>query len=282
MMLLGHEELERVVSEAETGGPLTPIFSSPEFWSVAIMLSIVGLLYSWEQTIHVTRKILPKTLLPVIDSMLGEMGGLGFIGLFLGIFVTGGPLGNIIAEASEHYLGDEEILLETFEFLHTAFFEVGIGFFAIAGFVVYKVLKQVESITSVSEAIMKVVPPGCTPCLNVLSNALGVENLLVDVNSDGTLTKEEITSERQDAEMKPFPASCFMTTAQVRAEALAIRERFMRLFPSLQSSFRIESYFERIFAERLCEIVELCVATPNSFPCPMIVSLSLSADTNIR
>ena len=42
--------------------------------------------------------------------MLAEVGGLGFIGLFLSVVVTGGPLGNLIGDISEEFLGDEELV----------------------------------------------------------------------------------------------------------------------------------------------------------------------------
>ena len=91
----------------------------------------------------------PKPIMQVIDSMLAEVGGLGFIGLFLSTIVTGGPLGQIISSLSSNYLNDDELLLETFEFLHTFFFQVGILFFAIAGIVVGAVLKDVQSLSTI-------------------------------------------------------------------------------------------------------------------------------------
>ena len=54
----------------------------------------------------------PKPIMPVIDSMLAEVGGLGFIGLFLSTIVTGGPLGQIISSLSSNYLNDDELLLQ--------------------------------------------------------------------------------------------------------------------------------------------------------------------------
>jgi len=60
------------------------------------------------------RQTLPRTLMPVIDSMLAEMGGLGFIDLFLGVTLTDGIMGDVVAVVSEEFLGDEEILPESF------------------------------------------------------------------------------------------------------------------------------------------------------------------------
>ena len=115
------------------------------------MTSIVALLTFWEEAIENIRHNTPKPIMPVIDSMLAEVGGLGFIGLFLSTVVTGGPLGQVVEGISEEFLGEGELLLETFEFLHTFFFEVGILFFAIAGIVVGAVLQEVQKLQEISE-----------------------------------------------------------------------------------------------------------------------------------
>ena len=47
------------------------------------MTSIVSLLVTWENAIENIRENTPKPIVPVIDSMLAEVGGLGFVGLFL-------------------------------------------------------------------------------------------------------------------------------------------------------------------------------------------------------
>jgi hypothetical protein len=99
--------------------------------------------------------------------MLAEVGGLGFVGLFLSTVVTGGPLGQIVGRLSEEFLGEEELLLETFEFLHTFFFEVGILFFGIAGVVVGAVLQRVQKLSEISE-------------------------LALDADGDGEVTLEEL------------------------------------------------------------------------------------------
>ena len=73
-----------------------------------------------------------------------------FIGLFLSTVVTGGPLGSVVGNISEEYLGDEELLLEAFEFLHTFFFQVGILFFVVAGVCVGAVLEEVNQLEEIS------------------------------------------------------------------------------------------------------------------------------------
>ena len=88
------------------------------------------------------------------------MGGLVFIGLFLSSVVTGGPLGQVVGALSEEFLGGEELLLETFEFLHTFFFQVGILFFAIAGVVVGAVLQSVNKWSEISRLALDVAGDG--------------------------------------------------------------------------------------------------------------------------
>jgi len=48
--------------------------------SATILLTIVGLLYGWEKTVTYCRKEVPSTLKPVLESILGEMGGFVLLG----------------------------------------------------------------------------------------------------------------------------------------------------------------------------------------------------------
>ena len=47
------------------------------------MLTIVGLLKAWESAVEQLQENSPPAVRPVIDRVLGEIGGLGFVGLFL-------------------------------------------------------------------------------------------------------------------------------------------------------------------------------------------------------
>lgn len=71
--------------------------------------------------------------------------------LFLSTFVTGGLLGPVVERLSENFLGNEEILLETFEFLHTAFFDIGVGFFIVAGLTVADAVYEVNKLSNISK-----------------------------------------------------------------------------------------------------------------------------------
>lgn len=219
------------------------------------MLSIIGLLYTWEEAIHLTRKKVPQPLQPIVDSMLIEMGSLGFIGLFLSIAVINGPLEHAMSEISETFLGDEEILIESFEFLHTAFFETAIAFFAIAGITVWKTIKKIESLEDVSVAIFDLDGDGEVGC-NELADYLQAETITVDTDSDGIQTTAEIEQALRKLPLPSIVDEVFGSENRIRAEGLVLRERFLETL-KVKKSFKIENYFVPIFSENLEEIVEL-------------------------
>ena len=188
--------------------------------------------------------------MPVIDSMLAEVGGLGFIGLFLSTIVTGGPLGTVVGSLSEEFLGEEELLLETFEFLHTFFFQVGILFFVIAGVVVGAVLRRVQSLSEISALALDVDGDG-EVTLEELAESLEVESMIVDLDGDGTITEEEKMEalRRNSGDEKTIRGGLleeyFMEDKERAGECLVIRERMMEEL-KLPQSFAIEYYFAEV------------------------------------
>ena len=203
--------------------------------------------------------------MPVIDSMLAEVGGLGFIGLFLSTVVTGGPLGQVVSSLSENYLGDEELLIETFEFLHTFFFQVGILFFAIAGIVVGAVLKDVQSLQTISELALDADGDG-EVTLDELADALDVKSMIVDLDGDGIITDEEMvealrsTSTDINSFQRGFFDELNLSEKDRAGEQLVIRERMISQL-GLPQTFKIEDYFAQVFGHNLEEVVELSPVT---------------------
>ena len=206
-----------------------------------------------QRLIHST----PKQIKPVIDSMLAEVGGLGFIGLFLSTLVVGGPLGSIVERISEKFLEDGELLLETFEFLHTFFFQVGILFFAISGIVVGAVLKEVSELEQISELALDADGDG-EVTLDELAEALDVESMIVDLDGDGVIDEYEIgealrvVSERDGNVLSEEYST---TEAERAAECLVIRQRMMEELGLPQ--VRMESKKERETVWRLTRLLTL-------------------------
>jgi len=204
----------------------------------------------------------PKAIVPVIDSMLAEIGGLGFIGLFLSTAVTGGPLGNVIGALSEEFLGDEELLLETFEFLHTFFFEVGISFFVVAGIVVGAVLREVQKLSEISELALDADGDG-EVTLDELADGLNVESMIVDLDGDGVIDQYEIAEALRIVaanEKNVFFEELSMTDTERAGECLVIRERMIEQM-GLSETFEIENYFAEVFGQELKKNVELSPVT---------------------
>jgi len=243
------------------------------------MTSIVALLVLWEETIDNIRESTPKAIIPVIDSMLAEVGGLGFIGLFLSTVVTGGPLGQIVGRLSEDYLGDEELLLEAFEFLHTFFFEVGILFFIVAGVCVGAVLEEVNKLSEISELALDADGDG-EVTLDELADALDVSCMIVDTDGDGILSYEEkIDALKSTASNKNFIETIIdeksMSEVDRAGECLVARERILDKY-SLPQEFEIDAYFANIFGENLEESVELSPIT--WLPLIPLIALENSVD----
>lgn len=250
-----------------------------ELWSVLAMTCIVALLVAWEESIEKIIHNTPKQIKPVIDSMLAEVGGLGFIGLFLSTIVVGGPLGSIVEQISERFLDDGELLLETFEFLHTFFFQVGILFFAISGIVVGAVLKEVSELGQISELALDADGDG-EVTLDELADALNVESMIVDLDGDGVIDEYEIgealrvVSERDGNVLVEEYST---TEAERAAECLVIRQRMLEEL-GLPQTFKIEEYFAEIFGEDLEEFVELSPVTW----LPLIPLIAISNSVDIR
>jgi hypothetical protein len=143
---------------------ISTITHSPVFWSSTVMITIVTLLYVWDECVEWAREEAPPLLVPVIEKVLGEIGSIGFIGLFLSTILGKLALGNVVGEISEEFLGEEELLLETFEFLHEAFFQVAILFFVAASVILVRILQEIQQVTTLAEATMGGTIPSAKNC----------------------------------------------------------------------------------------------------------------------
>jgi len=77
LSMLPSSTLQLAATEEPANSLIYTILHTPTLWSILAMTSIVALLVLWEETIHNIRSSTPKAIVPVIDSMLAEVGGLG-------------------------------------------------------------------------------------------------------------------------------------------------------------------------------------------------------------
>jgi hypothetical protein len=232
-LLISHGA-EATTTTAATG--MVPIL--PVVGSSAIMLTIVALLYLWEKSIESVRETVPPAVLPVVESILAEMGGLGFIGLLFQTFGGALPLD----ELSTLLFGEDKLLIETFEFLHLAFFQVGVGFFIAAGAMVAVGLKKLDEIQTVESLRRDVSTSVCTVTTTQLA-------ALVPLTKDpDQLPENNLVDE------------IFMPASERGGKVLLMRSRLMETH-ELPDTFSIEKYVQGAFAKNLLYLVELSPLT---------------------
>lgn len=253
--LLYSPEAELAMQAAEASSPISSFLKSPELWTTLLMATIILLLYIWEEGEEWAKQAVPPTLRPVLDSMVGEIGALGFIGLFLGLSVIHGPLGPIVNKASEDLFQDKQLLLELFENLHHQFFVAAIAFFIVNGITVWRTVAKIECIQDVSSAVFDLNGDGYVG-LDELAAFLNVDSLVVDADGDGKLDEKEIEGALRNAKPPSIWDEVFASPDEVRAESLVVRERFIQTC-RVDKSFAIEEYFIPIYGRNLEELVEL-------------------------
>ena len=214
--------------------------------SATILLSIIGLLYTWEKSVNYFRKSVPDTLQPVLESILGEMGGLGAIGLIISTFLP--PLREQLEEISTFFFAEPEAALETFEFLHQAVFQVGVSFFLAAGAMVIVGLAKLDEINQIEEIQVDPTTGVCTATTaESLIDFLDGSN--VEVEATDKLPKLDLIQEIQ------------MEKEERAAKVLLLRNRVMDIHRDLPPTFRVEDYISRAFATNLLELVEFSPLT---------------------
>jgi len=101
---------------AAGSAPAHPSVALMVFTCMAVIFLIIALLYIYEALVHQAKHQIPPMLLPVLNSMLAEIAGLGFIGVLL--TTCEGYFSHQIEELSMLTFGEEEALVEAFEWFH--------------------------------------------------------------------------------------------------------------------------------------------------------------------
>lgn len=215
----------------------------PALGSSLIMLTIVGLLYLWEESVEWIRETVPASLLPVAEAILAEIGGLGFIGLVLQ--TVGSATSENLQELSLLFFGEKAILIECFEFLHSAFFQVGIGFFLAAGAMVAVGLEKLTEIETVQDLQLNKETGACTVTAEKLARYVPV-----------TKTADDSASEQSSSLWKEI----MMGKEERAGKSLLMRNLLVDRF-NLPETFRIEVFIQRAFATNLLGMVKLSPLT---------------------
>eukprot|EP00539_Tryblionella_compressa_P003766 CAMPEP_0178748926 /NCGR_PEP_ID=MMETSP0744-20121128/9137_1 /TAXON_ID=913974 /ORGANISM="Nitzschia punctata, Strain CCMP561" /LENGTH=545 /DNA_ID=CAMNT_0020402305 /DNA_START=45 /DNA_END=1682 /DNA_ORIENTATION=- len=215
--------------------------------SSLIMVTIVSLLYLWEVSVEWVRESVPKTLLPVVESILAEIGGLGFIGLILSTVLGNHAVKEFLEASSVHFFGEGDILVENFEYLHAAFFQVGVGFFLAAGVMVAVGLQKLKEIETVEGLQVDPTTGSCTVTADKISAYL-----------PATCWQQPILTHPNDIDLWQ---EIFMSKEERAAKTLLLRDEFLKRNPHLTDAFRIESVVQASFAYNLLKIVKISPLT---------------------
>jgi hypothetical protein len=260
---------DALFSEPSSTGIIDLIIHSPVFWSFNVMLVIIGLLYSWEKGVEYVREKTPPAIVPVIESILGEMGGLGFIGLFASAVLNKAAFGEYVGHVSEEFLGNEEILLETFEFIHEVFFQSAIAFFLVSAFIIFRVLWSFQTVIELTNNADQAPSTdgsrrdGFVSCevagiLNAPSvqTASKIGQYVSEDDPSTIVAMEEAYLRECDEGEDPFWREFSLTREERGAETLVLRER-LKLEFNLPADYKIYNYLEGVFASAQLDIVEV-------------------------
>jgi hypothetical protein len=217
----------------------------PVVGSSLIMLTIVGLLYIWEESVEWMRETVPKAIRPVVESVLAEIGGLGFIGLVLQSVLGNGAIKKALEGLSVVFFEEKDILVENFEFLHSAFFQVGVGFFIAAGAMTVVGIKKLNEIKTVEELEVDAATGACVVTPEVLCKYIPVKETADNIIPGGNTLWDEL----------------FMEKKERAGRVLLMRMQLMKLFPHLTNTFRVETVVKASFAQNLFKLVELSPLT---------------------
>ena len=275
---------------------LDRVIGSAVFWATTMMSSLVLLLKFWDDSVEFIEDNVYPGLKPVVNSILAELCGLGFIGLFLETFILApnSLLGKPMEMASELFFDEHDFLLEDFEFLHQNFFIVAIGFFFVAGFKVF-ILSDKMLPTCLVERESCSIEMLDNPQTNLIFNSTVLTSSDIHIDDDGNsnnengpnannrnlLTKEQITTLVNNAPVRTIWEDIMMNKQEFTNEMLLIGRRFeatadeTRRKP-LPNDFSVGRYFEQIFASNLEQLVEL---TPIIWG-PLIPLIALGAEIN--
>lgn len=113
-------------------------------WTIITTMAVLMIGQCFELATHAVRHSVPKSLLPVIEVILGELTTLGFSGLLVGTLHASSE-DSWLGRFSEHYLGEAGELFELFESADRALFPTTVAFVGACGLLISVVNQQFDS-----------------------------------------------------------------------------------------------------------------------------------------
>ena len=214
--------------------------------SSLIMLCIVFLLFLWRRTIDAVRRRIPTSLLPVIESNIGDCAGLGFVGLALKYALEYNGVKKYLETFSMEYFGQKGIVIENFLFLHEAFFQVGISFFVATAVMIFMGLRMLDKLDNIQEMQTDRQTGICDVTAENLARSFPAKEFLRPQDQPGYVS---------------IWRDIFMGENERAAKTLLMRNLVVEKYPYLPPTFRIEPIIEESFALNLFRIVQITPVT---------------------
>lgn len=86
---------------------------SADGWTLGLGCVLFGIGQTFETGTHALKHAVPRSLLPVVEQVIGEIATLGFTGLLVGVVES--QIGGWLEQISEYYLGPPDGALQTLE-----------------------------------------------------------------------------------------------------------------------------------------------------------------------
>ena len=248
-----------------------PLMTNPTFWTSSVLLIIVGMLVAWDTIVERAREATPPAIASVIDNILIEMGSLGFIGLVLSAILNNpvSPLQTVVQHLSQDYLGDEELLLESFHFLHELFFQAAIVYFFGSAWMTQRVIDSIEFASDLAEEHIMDHKKRMTGDDSIDEESLAME--------DYQTMLREYQDTRNLESKNVFVRELTMPMTERGTEALVIRERIQQEVLHLPEWFRLDKDLEEAFATQELNLIKIAPSTW----LPLIPILALAASVDL-
>ena len=119
----------------EAASVVEDVLHYPETWAFAVTAILLGVGWVFDQSIEMAEEKLDERMVPVVTQSVLELATLGVISLIIQVS-TAASENSWLSTVSEALTGEENVLFEQLEVLHSGLFAVSIAFFFTAAVLV--------------------------------------------------------------------------------------------------------------------------------------------------